>query len=100
MRRASNMEKEDDVKGQLDSIQKQLDDIRAVVFKQKSPDLDLYWSIVISAFIGILGNAMVSFYIQTEAPVRFLGLALSGIFLIALILILVVRMLEVKKRKL
>jgi len=100
MRRASNMAEENDVKKQLDSIQKQLDDIRTVVFEQKSSDLGIYWSIVISAFVGIVGNAMVSFYIQTEAPARFLGLAFSGIFLFALILILVVRMLEVKRRNL
>jgi tetrahydromethanopterin S-methyltransferase subunit G len=59
MRRASNMAEENDVKKQLDSIQKQLDDIRTVVFEQKSSDLGIYWSIVISAFVGIVGNAMV-----------------------------------------
>lgn len=42
---------------------------------------------------------MAVFYVQPELPERFLGLALSGIFLSALILMLVLRVVEIKRRK-
>ncbi len=95
------MTEENELKKQLESIQKQLEDIRTEALKRKSSHLDLYWAIIASAFIGVLGNWMASFYFRaTEFPTVLvqLGFALSVVFLAGLILMLIVKMREIKKR--
>ena len=86
------------LEGQMSNNRNFLGQLKNSAMESKSSDFNLYWSIYVSALVGVFGNWFVTLMFQPSTESTFQGLITSGFFLVLTFAFLVIQMTKSLRR--